>query len=158
MLNYTDIYCINQYISVDQLKYYGIFNASLTINVTIRDYKMKKQLLIAAVATSMSLFAIADISLSGKALLYGDEDQSKAILYKDKDKLIEADVTMTGVTLTGKSGDTSFAITYINNAGYISARDIARTTPWGVTFEATYTETKASGSMGSVSVSTEVLS
>jgi len=63
---------------------------------------MKKQLLIAAVVASMSSIAIADISLSGRTLLYGDEDQSKAVLYKDKDKLIEA-----GVTLTGKSGDTS---------------------------------------------------
>ena len=143
---------------------------------------MKKQLLIAAVAASMTSFAVADISLSGRTLLYGDEDQSSYAVnnvVKYKDKLIEA-----GAKLTGKSGGTSFAaqigsdnantVEQLYATSSVAGNKVAfktigmlaaagRKLATGTTFGATYT--KASGTMGgmnvsvgSIYISTEVLS
>jgi len=133
---------------------------------------MKKQLLIAAVAASMTSVAVADISLSGRTLLYGDEDHSSyavnnAVLYKDK--LIEA-----GATLTGKSGGTSVVAQIgLDNANAVEQLDATssvagnkvtfktmdmlaaagRKLASGATFGAIYT--KASGAMGGIDVSVE---
>ena len=138
---------------------------------------MKKQLLIAAVAASMNSIAVADISLSGRTLLYGDEDHSSyavnnvaicsVVVYKDK--LIEA-----GATLTGKSGGTSVvaqigldnanAVEQLYATSSVAGNKVTfktmdmlaaagRKLASGTTFGATYT--KASGAMGGIDVSVE---
>ncbi|MCS5551616.1 MAG: hypothetical protein NZ811_08895 [Gammaproteobacteria bacterium] len=133
---------------------------------------MKKQLLIAAVAASMTSLAVADISLSGRTLLYGDEDHSSyavnnVVIYKDK--LIEA-----GATLTGKSGGTSVvaqigldnanAVEQLYATSSVAGNKVTfktmdmlaaagRKLASGTTFGATYT--KASGAMGGIDVSVE---
>ena len=89
-----------------------------------------KTLLIAAVAAKFTSVAMADISISGSG----------------GDYTMKADVT-----LTGKSGDTSVA-------GTIAGVKLARKLATGTTFEATYTETEALGSMGGVSFSAHALS
>ena len=101
-----------------------------------------KTLLIAAVAAKFTSVAMADISISGSG---GDK----------------ADVT-----LTGKSGDTSIGLDAGNAVEQLYATSsvagttssvagvkLTRKLASGATFGATYTETKASGSMGGVSVS-----
>jgi hypothetical protein len=110
----------------------------LTLLKIFRRNKMKKQLLIAAVAATMSVSAMADISIAGAAKVNFTTVDFDGTTASTNDFKREMDLK-----ITGKSGDTTVVMNFGNDT--ISGNDTTGSASLGLRAEDTYVATSIEG-------------